>query len=111
MYVVDRSTPCCNVRRHANGIPPYTLAAKSSCNLRKELAETRVHLAWTHADSTFLAALSMGFASIYPAEYADKLLKAILCHGLAGSSMRSKLKRTSSAVRVRLGVKYWYDGI
>ncbi len=29
-----------------------------------------------HADSTFLAALSMGFASIYPAEYADKLLKA-----------------------------------
>lgn len=29
-----------------------------------------------HPDSTFLAALSMGFASIYPAEYADKLLKA-----------------------------------
>ena len=29
-----------------------------------------------HADSTFLPALIMGFASIYPAEYADKLLKA-----------------------------------
>ncbi|MCV9918230.1 ABC transporter substrate-binding protein [Pseudomonas sp. BT-42-2] len=30
----------------------------------------------THADATFLATLSMGFASIYSAEYADKLLKA-----------------------------------
>ncbi|MPQ65324.1 MULTISPECIES: ABC transporter substrate-binding protein [Pseudomonas] len=29
-----------------------------------------------HPDSTFLAALSMGFASIYPAEYADKLMAA-----------------------------------
>ncbi|BAV78171.1 solute-binding family 5 protein [Pseudomonas chlororaphis subsp. aurantiaca] len=29
-----------------------------------------------HADSTFLATLSMGFASIYSAEYADQLLKA-----------------------------------
>ncbi|MEJ5057320.1 MULTISPECIES: ABC transporter substrate-binding protein [unclassified Pseudomonas] len=29
-----------------------------------------------HPDSTFLATLSMGFASIYSAEYADKLLKA-----------------------------------
>ncbi|QQZ41980.1 ABC transporter substrate-binding protein [Pseudomonas sp. SK3(2021)] len=29
-----------------------------------------------HADSTFLATLSMGFASIYSAEYADHLLKA-----------------------------------
>ncbi|MNS55495.1 Periplasmic dipeptide transport protein precursor [compost metagenome] len=29
-----------------------------------------------HADSTFLATLSMGFASIYSAEYADKLMKA-----------------------------------
>ena len=29
-----------------------------------------------HPDSTFLAALSMGFASIYPAEYADKLMTA-----------------------------------
>ena len=31
------------------------------------------HYLWqplAHADSTFLAALSMGFASIYPAEYA-----------------------------------------
>ncbi|WDH35258.1 ABC transporter substrate-binding protein [Pseudomonas chlororaphis] len=28
-----------------------------------------------HADSTFLATLSMGFASIYSAEYADQLLK------------------------------------
>ncbi|MNM95177.1 Periplasmic dipeptide transport protein precursor [compost metagenome] len=29
-----------------------------------------------HADATFLATLSMGFASIYSAEYADQLLKA-----------------------------------
>ncbi len=29
-----------------------------------------------HPDSTFLAALSMGFASIYSAEYADKLMAA-----------------------------------
>ncbi|MGY1450738.1 ABC transporter substrate-binding protein [Pseudomonas chlororaphis] len=29
-----------------------------------------------HADSTFLATLSMGFASIYSVEYADQLLKA-----------------------------------
>ncbi|AIR88751.1 ABC transporter substrate-binding protein [Pseudomonas cremoricolorata] len=29
-----------------------------------------------HPDATFLATLSMGFASIYSAEYADKLLKA-----------------------------------
>lgn len=29
-----------------------------------------------HADSTFLATLSMGFASIYSAEYADQLMKA-----------------------------------
>ena len=29
-----------------------------------------------HPDATFLATLSMGFASIYPAEYADQLLKA-----------------------------------
>lgn len=35
-----------------------------------------VRFTLNHADSTFLAALSMGFASIYPAEYADKLLKA-----------------------------------
>lgn len=30
----------------------------------------------THPDATFLATLSMGFASIYSAEYADQLLKA-----------------------------------
>ena len=29
-----------------------------------------------HPDSTFLATLSMGFASLYSAEYADKLMKA-----------------------------------
>jgi len=29
-----------------------------------------------HADSTFLATLSMGFASIYSAEYADQLMNA-----------------------------------
>lgn len=29
-----------------------------------------------HADSTFIATLSMGFASIYSAEYAEQLLKA-----------------------------------
>ena len=35
-----------------------------------------VRFTLTHADATFLATLSMGFASIYSAEYADKLLKA-----------------------------------
>src|SRR5690606_9806772 len=35
-----------------------------------------VHLNLNHPDATFLANLSMGFASIYAAEYADKLLKA-----------------------------------
>ena len=35
-----------------------------------------VRFTLSHADSTFLATLSMGFASIYSAEYADQLLKA-----------------------------------
>ncbi|MCY1179428.1 hypothetical protein D9M73_198280 [compost metagenome] len=35
-----------------------------------------------------------------------KPLWATLCHALAGSSMRSKLKITSSALRSRVGVKY-----
>ncbi|MNR61125.1 hypothetical protein D3C85_1827770 [compost metagenome] len=35
-----------------------------------------------------------------------KPLWATLCHGLAGSSMRSKLNFTSSAVRSRVGLKY-----
>ncbi|MNN18636.1 hypothetical protein D3C81_1318520 [compost metagenome] len=35
-----------------------------------------------------------------------KPLWATLCHGLAGSSMRSKLKMTSSAVTSRVGEKY-----
>ena len=35
-----------------------------------------VRFTLSHADATFLATLSMGFASIYSAEYADKLLKA-----------------------------------
>ena len=35
-----------------------------------------VRFTLAHPDSTFLPALSMGFASIYSAEYADKLLKA-----------------------------------
>lgn len=35
-----------------------------------------VRFTLTHSDATFLATLSMGFASIYSAEYADKLLKA-----------------------------------
>ena len=35
-----------------------------------------VRFTLTYPDSTFLPALSMGFASIYSAEYADKLLKA-----------------------------------
>lgn len=35
-----------------------------------------VRFTLSHPDSTFLPALSMGFASIYSAEYADKLLKA-----------------------------------
>lgn len=35
-----------------------------------------VRFTLAHPDATFLPALSMGFASIYSAEYADKLLKA-----------------------------------
>ena len=35
-----------------------------------------VRFTLAHPDSTFLPALSMGFTSIYSAEYADKLLKA-----------------------------------
>ncbi|MBF8778547.1 ABC transporter substrate-binding protein [Pseudomonas fulva] len=35
-----------------------------------------VRFTLAHPDATFLATLSMGFASIYSAEYADKLLKA-----------------------------------
>ncbi|WP_339513766.1 ABC transporter substrate-binding protein [Pseudomonas sp. RL_15y_Pfl2_60] len=35
-----------------------------------------VRFTLTHPDATFLATLSMGFASIYSAEYADQLLKA-----------------------------------
>ncbi|MDD2052946.1 ABC transporter substrate-binding protein [Pseudomonas putida] len=35
-----------------------------------------VRFTLNHADSTFLATLSMGFASIYSAEYADQLLNA-----------------------------------
>ena len=35
-----------------------------------------VRFTLAHADATFLATLSMGFASIYSAEYADQLLKA-----------------------------------
>ncbi|MEE1921535.1 ABC transporter substrate-binding protein [Pseudomonas sp. 148P] len=35
-----------------------------------------VRFTLSHPDATFLATLSMGFASIYPAEYADQLLKA-----------------------------------
>ena len=35
-----------------------------------------VRFTLNHPDSTFLATLSMGFASIYSAEYADQLLKA-----------------------------------
>ncbi|WP_313738445.1 ABC transporter substrate-binding protein [Pseudomonas sp.] len=35
-----------------------------------------VRFTLNHPDATFLATLSMGFASIYSAEYADKLMKA-----------------------------------
>ncbi|QRY80328.1 ABC transporter substrate-binding protein [Pseudomonas sp. PDNC002] len=35
-----------------------------------------VRFTLTHPDATFLAMLSMGFASIYSAEYADQLMKA-----------------------------------
>lgn len=35
-----------------------------------------VRITLTRRDATFLATLSMGFASIYPAEYAEQLLKA-----------------------------------
>ncbi|TBU92531.1 ABC transporter substrate-binding protein [Phytopseudomonas dryadis] len=35
-----------------------------------------VRITLNRPDATFLATLSMGFASIYPAEYADQLLKA-----------------------------------
>ena len=39
-------------------------------------APNTVRFTLTHPDATFLATLSMGFASIYSAEYADKLMKA-----------------------------------
>ena len=39
-------------------------------------APNTVRFTLSHPDATFLATLSMGFASIYSAEYADKLLKA-----------------------------------
>lgn len=38
--------------------------------------ERQVRFTLNHPDATFLATLSMGFASIYSAEYADQLLKA-----------------------------------
>ena len=48
----------------------------NECCIRLCTGPLTVRFTLDHADSTFLAALSMGFASIYPAEYADKLLKA-----------------------------------
>lgn len=56
---------------HAQSLQLPTLIKKIDA-----LDPLTVRFTLDHADSTFLAALSMGFASIYPAEYADKLLKA-----------------------------------
>ena len=56
---------------HAQSLQLPTLVKKIDA-----LDPLTVRFTLDHADSTFLAALSMGFASIYPAEYADKLLKA-----------------------------------
>lgn len=41
-----------------------------------KLDEQRLRITLAHPDATFLATLSMGFASIYSAEYAEQLLKA-----------------------------------
>ena len=62
---------------HAQSLQLPTLVKKIDA-----LDPLTVRFTLDHADSTFLPALSMGFASIYPAEYADKLLKA----GTPGSS-------------------------
>ncbi|MGL4316310.1 MAG: ABC transporter substrate-binding protein [Pseudomonas sp.] len=42
----------------------------------EKTSEQQVSFTLDHPDATFLATLSMGFASIYSAEYADQLLKA-----------------------------------
>ncbi|MFJ3262567.1 ABC transporter substrate-binding protein [Pseudomonas sp. NPDC086581] len=42
----------------------------------EKVDEHHVRFSLNHPDATFLAMLSMGFASIYSAEYADQLMKA-----------------------------------
>lgn len=42
----------------------------------EKVGEHQVRFTLSHPDATFLAMLSMGFASIYSAEYADQLMKA-----------------------------------
>ncbi|WP_371370388.1 ABC transporter substrate-binding protein [Pseudomonas sp. QL9] len=42
----------------------------------EKVGEHQVRFTLSHPDATFLAMLSMGFASIYSAEYADHLMKA-----------------------------------
>ena len=42
----------------------------------EKVGERQVRFTLSHPDATFLAMLSMGFASIYSAEYADQLMKA-----------------------------------
>ncbi|MGE7958729.1 ABC transporter substrate-binding protein [Pseudomonas sp. NPDC089530] len=56
---------------HAQSLQLPTLIKKIDA-----LDPLTVRFTLDHADSTFLATLSMGFASIYSAEYADQLLKA-----------------------------------
>ncbi|MBA1204049.1 ABC transporter substrate-binding protein [Pseudomonas capeferrum] len=53
-----------------------SLQLASLIKLIESAEPNSVRFTLTHPDATFLATLSMGFASIYSAEYADKLLKA-----------------------------------
>ncbi|VXC85668.1 Periplasmic dipeptide transport protein [Pseudomonas sp. 8Z] len=56
---------------HAQSMQWPSLIAKVEA-----VGDQHVRITLTRRDATFLSTLSMGFASIYPAEYADKLLAA-----------------------------------
>lgn len=73
--MLDPANPWHNVAQsgfpHAQSMQLPTLIKKIDA-----LDPLTVRFTLDHADSTFLATLSMGFASIYSAEYADQLMKA-----------------------------------
>lgn len=65
-------------------------------------------------DATFLATLSMGFASIYSAEYADQLMAAGTRSGstapLSGAARSSSsVSRRDAVVRYRANPDYFAD--